>query len=205
MKRICVLLLSVLVLTAVKAQEFHAGLTLGAAVSQVDGDKMSGFHKIGLQGGVFITQQLSKHSAWQGEILFVNKGSGIESNPNPDFRVEISSYYIDFGLYYKYLYNQNVNFKIGLVPSVFISSKESVAGIEQPEIAPYRKFNLLFSAGLEYYFNDHWFVSADFNYSIISFRKGKAIISDYNSVFFHFIFENGQYYNYLKFSLGYKF
>lgn len=74
--------------------------------------------------------------------------------------------------------------------------------MEYPE---YRKFGLLFSIGGEYYFNNNWFFAADWNYSLLSLRSGKAMISDYNALFFRFLWQNGEFYNYLKFSIGYKF
>ena len=166
---------------------------------------MGGFHFIGPQAGLFVSNKISKQSALQGELLFVYKGSGVESKPETDFRVEIRASYVDLALYYKYLYSEKINAKIGLVPSVNISHKESVAGVEQMEYPAYRKFGLSFSVGGEYFFSDKWFLAADWNYSLLSLRNGKAMISDYDALFFRFIWENGEFYNYLKFSLGYKF
>jgi hypothetical protein len=205
MKRIFIFSFLLCSLFLTQAQQYRAGALLGASISQVDGDGMSGFHFIGPQGGFFITRQLSKTSALQGELLYVYKGSGIESKPETDFRVEITSSYIDLAMYYKYLYSPKINFKIGLTPSLLISHKESVAGLEQIEYPEYRKFGLLFSIGGEYFFNDNWFLSVDWNYSLLSFRKGDAMLSQYNALFFRFIWEDGEFYNYLKFSLGYRF
>lgn len=205
MRKIAIFIGLFLLAIGLNAQEYNAGVLFGASISQVDGDGMGGFHFIGPQGGLFINRQISKQSALQGELLFVYKGSGIESKPETDFRVEITASYVDLALYYKYLYNERFNAKIGLVPGVNISHKETFAGVEQTEYPEYRKFGLTFSVGGEYYFGEHWFFAADWNYSLISLRSGKAMISDYNALFFRFIWEDGEFYNYLKFSFGYKF
>lgn len=205
MKKLILFVCTIIGFVVVNAQNYNAGLLLGASISQVDGDGMGGFHFIGPQGGFFINNRISKQSALQGELLFVYKGSGIESKPETDFRVEITASYVDLALYYKYLYSDKVNIKIGLTPSVLISHKETFAGVEQTEYPEYRKMGLLFSVGGEYYFNENWFLSADWNYSLLSLRSGKAMVSDYNALFFRFIWENGEFYNYLKFSLGHKF
>ncbi len=205
MKKILLIIFFLTLFVGAKAQKYNAGIMLGASISQVDGDGMGGFHFIGSQGGMFVNTQIKKKSVLQGELLFVYKGSGIESKPETDFRVEITASYIDLALYYKYLYSDKINIKAGLVPSVNISHKESVAGLEQTEYPEYRKFGLLFSIGGEYYFNDNWFFAADWNYSLLSLRSGKAMISNYKALFFRFLWENGEFYNYLKFSIGYKF
>ena len=205
MKRLFILVILVVAVFSLSAQQYRAGVLFGASVSQVDGDGMGGFHFIGPQGGLFITDIIGKKSALQGELSYVYKGSGIESKPETDFRVEITASYVDLALYYKYFYSDRVNIKIGLTPSLLISHTESVAGIEQTDYPEYRKYGLLFSVGGEYYFGEHWFFAADWNYSLLSLRSGKALVSDYDALFFRFICENGEFYKYLKFSLGYRF
>ncbi|MGP1514428.1 MAG: porin family protein [Bacteroidales bacterium] len=205
MKKSCLFFCIVIAILTVQGQGYRVGAIFGTSISQVDGDGMGGFHFIGPQGGIFISKQIAKYSALQGELQYVYKGSGIESKPQTDFRVEITASYVDLALYYKYFYNDKINIKIGLVPSLLISHKESIAGVEQLVYPEYRKFGLLFSMGGEYYFNDHWFFSADWNYSLLSLRSGKAMISNYDALFFRLIWENGEFYNYLKFSLGYRF
>ena len=48
------ILIVCLLFSVAKGQNFKAGLFGGVAPSQVDGDGMEGFHKIGLTGGVYI-------------------------------------------------------------------------------------------------------------------------------------------------------
>ncbi|MBO6118811.1 MAG: porin family protein [Bacteroidales bacterium] len=205
MKKLLILTALISAFITAQSQEFKAGILAGASISQVDGDGMGGFHFIGPQGGLFINRQIGRQSALQGELLYVFKGSGIESKPETDFRVEITASYVDLALYYKYLYSDRINIKIGLTPSVLISHKETFAGLEQTEYPEYRKWGLNFSVGGEYYFSDHWFLAADWNYSLLSLRSGKAMVSSYDALFFRLIWEDGEFYNYLKFSLGYKF
>lgn len=123
MKKILLIIFFLTLFVGAKAQKYNAGIMLGASISQVDGDGMGGFNFIGPQGGMFVNTQITKKSAIQGELSFVYKGSGIESKPETDFRVEITASYIDLALYYKYLYSGKINIKAGLVPSVNISHK----------------------------------------------------------------------------------
>jgi hypothetical protein len=190
----------------VKAQDFKAGALLGASISQVDGDAMSGFNKIGAMGGLFVNRNISKNAAIQGELSYVMKGSRVASTKNTNYNQrEISANYVDLSLYYKYFFDENVDVKLGLVPSVLIYHDEKTAdGLSQDETAlpGFRKLNCLVSIGAEYFFNEHIFVSAAFNYSLFSFRSGGADF--YNYQYYHFIFEDGQYHNYFTFCLGYQ-
>ena len=177
MKKILILCAILCSLFSLKAQEFNAGILIGASISQVDGDGMGGFHRIAPQGGLFVNRQINKTSAIQGELLYVYKGSAIESSQEPIDNVEILASYVDIALYYKYLFSDKIDFKVGLAPSVLINKKETSNGIEENSPVGFRKLGLLFSIGTEYYFNN----------------------------FYHFLFDNGQYYNYFKFSFGYRF
>jgi hypothetical protein len=140
----------------VKAQDFKAGALLGASISQVDGDAMSGFNKIGAIGGLFVNRNISKNAAIQGELSYVMKGSRVASTKNTNYNQrEISANYVDLSLYYKYFFDENVDVKLGLVPSVLIYHDEKTAdGLSQDETAlpGFRKLNCLVSIGAEYFF-----------------------------------------------------
>lgn len=60
-------------------QRFKAGLILGGSLSQVDGDRYSGFDKGNLQFGLSGTAILSKHSEIGVEFLYAGRGSKVES------------------------------------------------------------------------------------------------------------------------------
>jgi hypothetical protein len=190
-----------------KSQEFKAGILLGGVASQVDGDAMSGFNKLGAIGGLFVNRSISNNSVIQGELSFVMKGSRVASTKNTNFNQrEVTANYVDLSLYYKYYLMPNLNLKAGLVPSVNVYHNEKTAdGIEMDEgsLAGFRKMNCLVSFGAEYFFNSHIFASGAFNYSLFSFRDGKADL--YEVDYYHFIFEDGQYHNYFTFCLGYQF
>ena len=76
------LLLSIILLCVfsnIKGQEFGGGVSLGASTSQVAGDRLGGFNKIGLLAGVFTNIKIKEKLAFQFEIIFIQKGS---RNPN---------------------------------------------------------------------------------------------------------------------------
>ncbi|MCB9049114.1 MAG: PorT family protein [Lewinellaceae bacterium] len=63
-------------------QRFKAGLILGGNLSQVDGDRYSGFDKANLQFGVSGAAVLSDHAELAVEFLYAGRGSRTESDKN---------------------------------------------------------------------------------------------------------------------------
>ncbi len=56
-------------------KKFNLVLVAGMNASQVNGDKLAGFDKVGLITGAGINRQVSKKLGWQFEILYAEKGS----------------------------------------------------------------------------------------------------------------------------------
>ena len=54
---------------------FFGGLTGGVNISQVDGDALSGYHKIGFQGGAQVVARFSPYIGVGLELLYAQKGS----------------------------------------------------------------------------------------------------------------------------------
>lgn len=202
-----VLSISCLLVNNVYCQEFKAGLLFGGVVSQVDGDAMGGFNKLGAMGGMFANRKISPKGVIQGELCYVMKGSRVQSSKNTNFnKREVTANYVDLSLYYKYFFDENANIKLGIVPSVLIYHDEKTAGgLDQDDsnLPGFRKINMLLSIGAEYFLNQHLFATLSFNYSLFSFRSGNATF--YDKDYYHFIFEDGQYHNYFTLGLGYQF
>ena len=62
-------------LLGLQAQNFKAGLLAGAVPSQVDGDNMSGFNKIGWTAGAYLSLEQGENLVWQLDIAYTTKGS----------------------------------------------------------------------------------------------------------------------------------
>ena len=112
----CILIISfVLVSLLAGAQQFNGGLMAGVAGCQVAGDSLSGFHKAGIFAGGFVNLQISKHSAFQMELEFFQKGS--RKNPDPEkndydqylFRVN----YIEWPILYQYIIHERFRIEAG--------------------------------------------------------------------------------------------
>jgi hypothetical protein len=97
------------------SQQFNGGIMAGVAGTQVAGDTYSGFKKAGIFAGGFVNLQVNKHSAFQMEIEFFQKGS--RKNPDAEnndydqyiFRVN----YVELPVFYQYIINKRFRLEAG--------------------------------------------------------------------------------------------
>lgn len=196
------ILIVCLLFSVAKGQNFKAGLFGGIALSQVDGDGMEGFHKIGLTGGAYIRYENNTRLFLQADIAYTSKGSKQKSSKEFDFsRLDTYTSYLDITLSCGYKLMNDLSARIGLTPSVLLSHKEQTSsGIEITDGNGFRPLNLLVMAGMSYAFSKHFSFNLTYNYSIFSFRKGNIEVFDYDIKE-----QNAQYHNYLTLTLAYQF
>lgn len=66
-----------------QGQTFTGMLVAGANLSQIDGDELLGFHKIGLNTGLRANARLSERWSLSLEMLYSQQGSRRATNDNP--------------------------------------------------------------------------------------------------------------------------
>ena len=102
MKRtICALLLMGLLHVSVAAQTFRASVLAGANFSQIDGDDLLGFHKVGLNGGIRVVALLGEKWRVGPEILFSQQGAKRNINVSVYDRLHFNTLEIPLMVYYK--------------------------------------------------------------------------------------------------------
>tara|TARA_Y100001933_G_C18764831_1_gene465630 strand:- start:120 stop:707 length:588 start_codon:yes stop_codon:yes gene_type:complete len=103
--------------TLTNAQNFQSGLIAGISTSQVSGDVLGGFNKIGLQLGGVVNHPVGKNSNGQFGLYYIDKGS---NDPKSLFQIDLS--YVESS--YSFLYNyQGFNWEGGLLIGVLIDGK----------------------------------------------------------------------------------
>lgn len=84
----------------VEAQRFSAGLVAGLNASQIDGDELAGFDKVGLTGGIKTIMEFESVWRMNMELLYSERGSRPDIfNPDYDPDIEISLKYIEIPVY----------------------------------------------------------------------------------------------------------
>lgn len=180
--------------------KFKGGIRVGLTASQISGDDLAGFNKLGAHAGGFVHFPISQNRKWkfQMELDFTMKGS-----TTPPRRGEnINMFYYTLNLFYAEVpflvkYNIIKGFEIEAGPTVgllFANTEKGLDGnIRRP---PFRLFELSALIGVNYLFRDHWGVSIRYSNSIIPVRIPTWV---YNRVV------SKQYNSLLSFSLYYQF
>ena len=72
---------------SVHAQNFKAGALAGVSTSQVSGDQLGGFNKVGVKLGAFVNHSINLATRGQLAIYYIDKGS---NDLNTNFRIDLS-------------------------------------------------------------------------------------------------------------------
>ncbi|MFH1005720.1 MAG: outer membrane beta-barrel protein [Bacteroidota bacterium] len=202
------------------SQRFHAGLSAGISTTQVDGDTYSGYNKIGLTAGGFVSTNISSSEKWKAsfEIDYIQKGS--HKIPHPD-KLDYTNYllrlnYVEVPLLLKYQLS-SVTMIVDSVetthPKFSVEAGTSFGALVHAEEysqysqviggTPFEKYEWAFLIGLNYSFKKKMSINIRYEYSILPVRNNK--IASYNIYWWNKLFSRGYYNNVLVFTLQYLF
>ena len=117
-------------------QGFGAELLLGANFSQVDGDQLGGYNKVGLNAGIQINREINDN--WKGafELRFSMKGAKKVIDPEfPSPTLKLSYHYVEVPLIAKYTYFDRVTPYAGLSLGVNVINERNDNGFLSEEDA----------------------------------------------------------------------
>lgn len=167
----------------INAQNIQGEFIGGFNLSQVDGDEVVGFRKIGLNGGVGAALPLGKSWFVSVETLFNQKGAYKKyppntNNPNlPYYNLRLN--YAEIPLLIHYNDKDQVTAGLGISYSRLVSIRETEHGvlIDWPSsTGPYKSedFNFL----IDFRFRAFWKVHFNFRYA---YSLGKIRTRDYDN------------------------
>ena len=146
----------------------------GISTSQITGDGIAGFHKLGFYGGGFTDFRFTPKSALQLELNFIQKGSRqTPTVKNGNAKILYNFNYIELPIVYRWYGIKNMNFEIGPQFGYMISHvRKDIAGEVNDQI-PYRPLELSATAGLSYYLlkNKKLEVNARYSMSVLSIQS----------------------------------
>lgn len=126
------LILSIFINVKIKAQIFEGEITTGLCTSQIDGDKLDGFNKMGGFAGFYVRAHLSEKAAIQSGIHYIGKGSKekIESNGIVYSTTKVGLHYLEVPFQFRYTYKKVLFFDAGLSFAYLIGSRFEENGEE---------------------------------------------------------------------------
>jgi hypothetical protein len=175
-KKVLLILLIVVLSVGGQAQNFRGGLRAGFTATQMSGDELSGFHKLGAYAGGFVNWRFVQNDHWaiQPEINFVMKGSSAflraDKNGNIGNKYVLTLYYIEVPALAKYRIVKGLEIEFGPTFGVLFAATEKDANGKMPGRMPFRRFELCGMAGVSYTFKDHYGLSLRFVQTAIPVR-----------------------------------
>lgn len=152
------------------AQHFKGFITLGVNASQIDGDRLSGFYKSGLMGGVGVAWQF--HDRWNMSIgtEFMEKGSRTAFRDSVNY-FKWKMQYIDFPVAMSLKVHPRFSFQVGITSSVLINDKTDT-GFGYRSSDPKNDFvHFLIAPGVEFFPIKNIALLMRYQYSITRFNS----------------------------------
>jgi hypothetical protein len=184
------------------SQHFNGGMMAGCAATQVAGDTYNGFHKAGVFVGGFVNYEVGKHSAFQMELEFFQKGSRV----NPDSANNYNEYlfrtnYIELPVMYQYRFNKRFKLEAGPSLGFLVGWFESRYGEEIKGAIKPAAVSFQINAGLYVNITDRLMFNFRTNNSLLNIRSKNAT----GDVYRFFRGNWGQFNDCLVFSLFFQF
>lgn len=160
-----------------QAQTFEGGLVVGFNMSQLDGDDLAGWNRIGLNVGGRVA--ITPYEKWKInlDILFSQKGS--DSAPG-----QVSSYdnvrlnYVEIPIqvnYMDWLHEDGfyrLHFLAGFSYSQLVGFQViRFGGMDSTDLEDYKKWNANFQIGATYFINEHIGVNGQYSLGLLSVDK----------------------------------
>ncbi len=152
------------------AQNFDAGLLGGFSTSQVTGDNLSGFNKLGSRFGAYISYPINKKMNYQLEMQYLEKGSKKPFTENSPETYLFELNYIELPTTLNYQVKKGIYIESGIGTAFLVDYKE------QDEIADINTdkpntFAIDFLLGVQYQFKKNLKLNIRYANSISRIRK----------------------------------
>ena len=185
---------------------FNLLINAGVSPAQVHGDAYSGYHKIGVIGGVGVESVFSEKVKMSLSFLFIQKGAQKNQNPQKN---DFTSYYLNLNyvevpILLTYTSNKKYIFDIGVSAGYLINYYESTEFGNMTGNYPFQKYEYSVKIGLGYNINPKWFVNFRSSNSFITIRPNYTKQAIYYNNLLARLFNKGYYNNILEFTLGYR-
>ena len=179
MKRIILFFLLAYSFTFSSGQGFGAELLVGANFSQVDGDQLAGYDKLGLNAGLQINREINEK--WEGafEIRFSMKGARtVVTDPDlpPPLDLTLNYHYLEIPFLAKYIAVKNFTFYAGPSLGINVVNQRNENGRESEELE-LNTLELGLQLGGTYYLTDKVGLDLRHSYSLSSIRNVPIIVN----------------------------
>ncbi len=181
------------------SQQFEGGFFGGFSATQVDGDRLSGYNKVGITAGAYTSRKLNSSLNLKTEIRYIQKGAYQKpTDINPEM-FKTSLHYAEIPFLLQYFYNDKGYAEAGLIPEILLASKEEdeTGIISVDHLLAFHRFTIEAAAGIGYFLTDHLAAGFRYSYSLLPARDHASGQT--------YMLNRGQYNNVLCFTMYYHF
>lgn len=134
-------------------QGFGGGVYAGISTSQVTGDGIAGFHKVGGWGGAFTDYRFTPRSTVQLELSFIQKGSRqTPTVQNNNRLIFFNQNILEIPVMYRWYGIKNMSIELGIQTGILLSTLERETNFQDTRNSnAYRSVEMSGAAGLSYY------------------------------------------------------
>jgi len=204
MNRIFIFVLLYIFNFNVPSQEFHGGVLLGLTASQVDGDSYAGYDKLGIQGGIFVTRELTSYLDARLEIRYASRGARNPASDDNTGSYLLALHYVDLPVMGALRIKNYGSFELGLIPGYLfaVNGEDDNGTLLDGALVDFRKFDLGILVGGNIRIAEKFSLSLRYSYSIFSIRESAGDnYSWFGKIFGH---SHGDFNNYLTMGINYQ-
>lgn len=176
MRKLLLLAFLLIGIHQLQAQTFQASVLFGTNFSQIDGDDLFGFHKVGLNGGIRVVAKLGDRWRVGPEILYSQQGALL---PNSSFnfsnfsRFQLNSLEVPLMAYYK---DWRITAEAGFsYQRIFSYEIDNFEGDDVTNQFTLRENMVAFNAGVTFHINENFGVNFRWSKHIIDLDINDAI------------------------------
>lgn len=192
------------------AQFFRSGLIGGVAVSQIDGDNLVGYNKLGPIGGAFVEYDFTDRITGYFELKYIQKGkvkSVDVTLENPEY-FKIALDYVQLPVFLRYKLGYGFDFELGLGFAYLFNARfyDEYGQLPKDDFSyAFHSFELSSLLGLRYDINSKYFVTARWSMSFLPVAN--VLSGDIGTIQGASPWEKAgnQYNRSLEFTFGYRF
>lgn len=164
--KVLIIFFSMCIVFNTVGQNKSAKLIIGAAATQVDGDDIGGYNKIGIVVGMGVSSPLNNDFEFQPELLYFQKGS--KQGANTSSILNLNFHYIEIPLMISREVIDRVEVQAGPSIGYLFKASGNVGGRNENILEDMNRVDLSLFLGGNYRLSDYWNLKVRYGISLKS-------------------------------------
>ncbi len=160
--------------------EFKGGIMAGPVVTQISGDGLGGWDKLGFAAGAWVSMPLSEALRFNIQMKYTTKGSRTKRDTlnNNSFAYHLN--YIDVPLLLSYrlpFKRSQLSLNVGPYAGVLVKQKIVSNGYDYAVNPPFEQYDIGASIGLTWWLGERFFMDISTSSSVLPTRPAPLVVN----------------------------